>query len=88
VNPDTVLVFLILLATIALFISDWLRLDLVALLSLLALTLTGILTPAEAIAGFSDPIVLMIAGLFVVGGGLFRTGVATRTRAGSAAWTG
>jgi di/tricarboxylate transporter len=78
VNPDTVLVFLILLATIALFISDWLRLDLVALLSLLALTLTGILTPAEAIAGFSDPIVLMIAGLFVVGGGLFRTGVATR----------
>jgi di/tricarboxylate transporter len=77
-TPDTVLVFAILLATIALFISDWLRLDLVAILSLLALSLSGILTPAEALAGFSDPIVLMIAGLFVVGGGLFRTGVATR----------
>ncbi len=72
------LVFIILLVTIALFVSDWLRLDVVAILSLLALTLTGILSPAEALAGFSDPIVLMIAGLFVVSGGLFRTGVASR----------
>jgi di/tricarboxylate transporter len=75
---DMLLVFGILLATIALFVSDWLRLDVVAILSLLALTLTGILSPAQAIAGFSDPIVLMIAGLFVVSGGLFRTGVASR----------
>jgi di/tricarboxylate transporter len=72
------LVFLILAVTIALFISDWLRLDLVALLALLALTLTGILEPAEALAGFADPVVIMIASLFVVGGGLFRTGVADR----------
>jgi di/tricarboxylate transporter len=77
-NADMILVFVILLTTIALFISDRLRLDLVAILSLLALTLTGILSPAEALAGFSDPVVLMIAGLFVVGGGLFRTGVASR----------
>jgi di/tricarboxylate transporter len=75
---EMLLVFGILLATITLFVSDWFRLDVVAILALLALTLTGILTPAEAIAGFSDPIVLMIAGLFVVGGGLFRTGVAGR----------
>jgi di/tricarboxylate transporter len=71
-------VFTILLLTIALFMSDRLRLDLVALLSLLALTLTGIITPAEALAGFSDPVVVMIAALFVVGGGIFRTGVAER----------
>jgi di/tricarboxylate transporter len=44
-----ILVFVILLTTIALFISDRLRLDLVAILSLLALTLTGILSPAEAL---------------------------------------
>lgn len=75
---DTILVFVILGVTILLFLSDRLRLDLVALLSLLALTLTGILTPAEAIAGFADPVVLIIAGLFVVSGGLFQTGVADR----------
>jgi di/tricarboxylate transporter len=75
-TTDALLVFGILAATIALFVSDRLRLDLVALLSLLALALTGILTAAEALAGFSDPVVLMIAGLFVVSGALFNTGVA------------
>src|SRR5690554_390351 len=75
---DALLVFVILAATIALFVSDRLRLDLVALMSLLALALTGILTPAEALAGFSDPVVVMIAALFVIGGGLSRTGVAER----------
>jgi di/tricarboxylate transporter len=75
-TSQTLLVFIILGATIFLFIADRIRLDIVALLSLVALLLTGILTPPEALAGFSDPLVLTIAGLFVVGGGLFRTGVA------------
>jgi di/tricarboxylate transporter len=70
------LVFAILGATVVLFVSERLRLDVVALLALLALTLTGILAPEEALAGFADPVVLMIAGLFVVGDGLFQTGVA------------
>jgi di/tricarboxylate transporter len=73
---EMLLVFVILGVTIFLFVLDRIRLDLVALLSLLALLLTDILTPTEALAGFSDPIVLIIAGLFVVGGGLFHTGVA------------
>jgi di/tricarboxylate transporter len=70
------LVYAILVVTVALFVSEKLRLDVVALLSLLALTLTGVLTPDEALAGFADPVVLIIAGLFVVGDGLFQTGVA------------
>ncbi|TVP79865.1 MAG: SLC13 family permease [Gemmatimonadales bacterium] len=70
------LVYGILIATVALFVSERLRLDVVALLSLLALTVTGILSPEEALAGFADPVVLMIAALFVVGDGLFQTGVA------------
>ena len=73
---SALLVFGILAVTILLFVSERLRLDVVALLALLALTLTGILTAEEALAGFADPIVLMIAGLFVVGDGLFQTGVA------------
>jgi di/tricarboxylate transporter len=75
---ETWLVFAILAVTILLFMSDRMRLDVVALLSLLALSLTGVLTPAEALAGFSDPVVVMIAGLFIVGGAIFRTGLAER----------
>ena len=77
-GTDTLLVFAILAVTIALFVSDRLRLDLVALMSLLALVLTGILSPPQALAGFADPLVLMIAGLFVVSTGLFQTGIAAR----------
>ena len=73
---DMILVFVILAVTIVLFVLDKLRLDLVALLSLLALMLTGILTVDEALAGFSDSLVLIIAGLFIVGAGLFNTGIA------------
>jgi di/tricarboxylate transporter len=77
-SADTLLVYAVLAVTILLFASDRMRLDIVALLALLALSLTGVLTPAEALAGFSDPVVIMIAGLFIVGGALFRTGVAER----------
>lgn len=73
---DIFLVFSILLSTIILFALDRFRLDLIALLALLALLLTGILSPQEALAGFSASVVLMIAGLFVVGGAIFETGIA------------
>lgn len=75
-TPDALIVFATLAGTIALFVSDRLRLDVVALMSLLVLVLSGVLTPTEGVQGFSNPIVLMIAGLFVVGGALSATGVA------------
>jgi len=75
---DAALVFLVLAATIAAFASDRFRLDLVALLAMLAMAISGVLTPAQALAGFAEPITLMIAGLFIVGAGLFETGVADR----------
>jgi di/tricarboxylate transporter len=52
------------------------RPDVVALLTVLALMLTGVLTPREALAGFGDPVIMVIAGLLVVGEALTRTGVA------------
>ncbi len=73
---DMAMVFLLLLATIALFASDRLRMDVVAVMLILALMLSGLLTPGEALAGFGDPLVILIAALFVVGEGLFRTGIA------------
>ncbi len=69
-------VFVILAVAVVLFVSDKLRLDVVALLVLLALTLSGLLTPTQALAGFGEPLVVMIAALFVVGGALVHTGVA------------
>jgi di/tricarboxylate transporter len=73
---EIALVYGVLLGAVALWASDRLRMDLVAILALLVLSLAGILAPTEALGGFSDPVVLMIAGLFVVGEGLFQTGVA------------
>lgn len=75
---DIALLYGIILAMLVLFASDLLRLDLVALLALLALALTGILTPEQALAGFANPVVVMIAGLFIVGEGLYQSGVAAR----------
>lgn len=64
--------------TALLFVSGRIRSDLVAVCAALALVLTGVLSPEEALAGFSNPIVIMMAALFVVGGGIFGTGLAKR----------
>jgi di/tricarboxylate transporter len=69
------LTFLILAITVLLFVFSRLRADLVALLSLLALFLAGIITADQALAGFSNSTVILVAALFVVGEGLSRTGV-------------
>lgn len=73
---EMTLTFVILLITIILFMGSRLRADLVAILALMALVITGILEPTEALAGFANTVVIMIAGLFVVGAGLLRTGLA------------
>ena len=77
-SADLWITLAVLAATIFLFTREWVRLDVVALLSLFALLLAGILEPAEALAGFSSSVVFIIAGLFVVGAALFNTGVADR----------
>lgn len=69
------LTFFILLVTIVLFMSGRFRADGVAVLSMLALMLCGLVTTSEALAGFSSSPVVMIATLFVVGGGLTATGI-------------
>jgi di/tricarboxylate transporter len=76
-EPQLLLTFVILLITTLVFMLGKIRADLVAMCSLLVLVLTGIITTGEALAGFSNSLVIMIAGLFVVGGGIFRTGLAS-----------
>ena len=67
---------IILLVSAILFVSGRVRSDLVAICALLALLLCQILTPAEGLSGFSNTTVIMMVGLFIVGGGIFQTGLA------------
>ena len=71
-------VLLVLAVTVAVLALDKLRVDIVALLALLALVTIGAVDTSEALSGFSTPIVVMIGALFVVGEGLTQTGVAAR----------
>ena len=69
-------VVIFLLVAIFLFVRNKIRMDVVALLVMLVFSLSGILTTQEVLAGFSDPNIILIALLFVVGEGLVRTGIA------------
>ena len=68
--------FIILVLSAVFFVHGKVRSDLVAICALLALMLSGILSPEEALSGFSSSIVIMMIGLFVVGGAIFQTGLA------------
>jgi di/tricarboxylate transporter len=69
------LVFAILAAAVLLFITGWIRSDIVALLVLVSLAATGLLDPRQALEGFSSEAVIAIAGLLVLSAGLVRSGV-------------
>lgn len=73
---ELVTILLLLVTAIAMFAVNKPRMDAVALLMLTALPFTGELSMGEALAGFSDPNIVLIAALFVIGDGLVRTGVA------------
>lgn len=77
-NKELVWVLSLLAMAIVLFVSGKIRMDVVALLVIIAFVLSGTLTLQEATMGFSDPNVILIAALFVIGEGLVRTGVALR----------
>lgn len=66
----------ILVLSVAFFISGKIRSDIVALCALVGLMVTDILTPEEALSGFSSNVLIMMIGLFVVGGAIFQTGLA------------
>ena len=70
------LTLLFLLGAIFLFVQNKIRMDAIALLVMLAFSLSGILTIPEVLAGFSDPNIILIGLLFVIGESLARTGVA------------
>ena len=73
---DQILTLAILALSVAFFINGKIRSDIVALCALVCLMVAGILTPEEALSGFSSTALIMMIGLFVVGGAIFQTGLA------------
>lgn len=73
---DIALVFLILLGSLVLFVTEKIRMDVTALLVLGSLVLTGLVTPEQAVAGFGNGAVIAVWAMFILSEGLTRTGIA------------
>jgi di/tricarboxylate transporter len=76
VTPDIALIFSLLAVAVLFLITEWIPMEVTALLSLGVVALTGLVSPVEALAGFSNPAVVTIWAVFILSGGLTRTGVA------------
>jgi di/tricarboxylate transporter len=76
-SPQTTFTIILLIATLLVMASQRLRTDLVAVLVLLSLILSGVLTAAEAFSAFGQPVIIIVACVFVLGAALYETGVAT-----------
>ncbi|MGH8204443.1 MAG: SLC13 family permease, partial [Steroidobacteraceae bacterium] len=83
-TPEQLTFLAIVAVTLVLFISEKLRIDIAAMLTLLALAATGILTPAEALSGFSSEPAIIVASVFVISAALTETGLTERIGAGIA----
>ena len=77
-NTELLVVLTLLVASVVMFVINKPRMDAVALIMIVLLPFTGVITMGEAIAGFSDSSIVLIAVLFVIGEGLVRTGVAQK----------
>lgn len=75
-TPDIILVFAVLAAAVVLLVSEWIPMEVTALLVLGTMAVTGLVPPAEALAGFGSPAVVTVWAVFILSGGLTRTGVA------------
>jgi di/tricarboxylate transporter len=73
---EIALVLGILAVSLLLFVSEVIRMDLVALLVLCALAVSGLVTASEAFAGFSNSAVITVWAMFILSEGLTRTGIA------------
>jgi len=78
VTPEILVVFAILAAAVVLLVTEWIPMEVTALLALGAVALTGLVAPARALSGFSNPAVVTVWAVFILSGALTRTGVANR----------
>lgn len=77
ISAQAIVTIILLVLTIIALSAQWIRSDLMALLVLLILVVGRILTPDEAFSAFSQPVIIIIASVFVIGAALLDTGIAT-----------
>lgn len=87
-DSGILLVFLVIGVTLILFVSDRVRIDLVAILASLSLAWLGLITPVEAISGFASNAVVAMAAVMILGYGIERTGIATHLANSMVRYTG
>ena len=75
---EAIVVLIIIFGAIILFVSEWLPVDLVAILIMASLIITGVITPQQGIAGFSNPATITVAFMFVISYALLKTGALQR----------
>ena len=78
IETNQVILLLILIGSVVLFFTEWIRLDLTAILIILTLGLTGLLKPEEALSGFSSEPAILLASVFVLNGAMYHTGLSAR----------
>ncbi len=76
-TPDIVMILLILAASVVLLVTEWIPMEVTAMLALAVVALVGLVKPVEALSGFSNPAVVTVWAVFIISGGLTRTGVAS-----------
>ena len=77
-DQQQVIFLVILAAALALLVTEWIRLDLTGVLIVAALAASGLLSPSEALSGFSSEPAILLASMFVLSGGLSHTGLTER----------
>ncbi|HLO15457.1 MAG TPA: SLC13 family permease, partial [Anaerolineales bacterium] len=78
IELNQLILFLILIGAIILMFTEWIRIDLTAILIIIVLALTGVLTPDDALSGFSSEPAILLASVFVLNGALYHTGLSER----------
>jgi len=77
-EPNQVILLVILLGSVILLFTEWIRLDLTAILIILMLSLSGVLAPEAALSGFSSEPAILLGAVFVLNGALYHTGLSER----------
>lgn len=78
IEPNQVILLLILTGSVILLFTEWIKIDLTAILIILMLSLTGVLGPEDALSGFSSEPAILLAAVFVLNGALYHTGLSER----------
>src|SRR5215216_4632047 len=78
IEPNQITLLIILIGSVILLFTEWIRIDLTAILMILMLSLTGVLEPEEALSGFSSEPAILLASVFVLNGALYHTGLSER----------